>query len=159
MLLRLQQGHPWKEAERATYAELGRREKHRARKVVERMLMPRGPTARRSDPEKLRSSRAHARQQRWVVERVAFLIKELSGKFPGYTRDWDDGGLGGSGVRLVKAALDWALSPLPVVGEERIVRWLRELRRDGKAHSLPPLRTYALPAAVVLDGLDETEHA
>lgn len=135
-LLRLKQGRPWVEAERAVYAELSRREKHRARKIVERRLLPQTHTGRRRDPETLRSSRALTRSRRWAVEEIAFLVKEVTGKFPGFTRrDSDTDRLSGSALLLVKAALDWALWALPTVELESIVRWLRDLRRDGKPQS------------------------
>ncbi len=184
-ILRLQQGRALSEARGQTYDALSRREKHRARKIVERMLWPQSAPPRRAGSEVLRSSRAHSAVQRDLVDRTAVLLKRLTGKFPGYTRDWNSGVLGGAGVSLLKAVLQRALQPLPVVGTERIVQWLQRVReqtgtenrasrRDGlseaqqiqwvskvfkgqKARALPSNGTFTLPVKPILDLLKKSQ--
>jgi hypothetical protein len=141
-LLTYQQGHRWSEAEKQTYSELPRRAKDRAQKIVDRRLSPRGP----------HRGHSHTRLQRSVVERVAFLFKALTGEFPGYTRAPGDSALSGPDLRLAKAALDWALAPLPTVREESIVAWLKALRKDGLARAEKrgqwSVRAYPVPVEV-----------
>ena len=102
----------------------------------------------------------HADLQQFVVEFAHTAVVAVSGPLRSIR-------LGaarrpGRGLRLLKAALDWRLFPLPTVGEESIVKWLRLIRRGKKLRKRPtppeqPL-PFVLPAgAIRLDRTGEVE--
>src|SRR5215475_2976542 len=73
---------------------------------------------------------------RQIVTRTATWIWQRTGAWPGYSR-WDEPSrltghkrLRAPDVRLLEAVLLWARFPEQVVGLERIVQWLKTLKRS-----------------------------
>ena len=127
-----------------TYADLGRWEQQDVRQQTRRGL---------ALSESKRSRQGEIRR---AFEAVVSVIREVDGKVPGYTRDYNDGKVRVPMLPLLLTAVELLIGSPVSPRPETAVKWLQE--RRGKTFAPPWTRTSSwMPASSILEGISDAE--
>ncbi len=116
VLLRIRQKKPWLTVR---FDDLNIRERREARQLVRRQILERPKRVERSTTV------------RTVVGLVAGLMKAITGKWPGYTHDWDSQRTSGKNVTLIAAAVAVILGTEKRPGPDLVAKVLKDISHSS----------------------------